>query len=102
VAAAAPATVTPAAPPAKPPVARSGWMIQVGAFTAEEEARQRLSSLQSRAAKVLGGTDPFTESVEKGDKTYYRARFAGFDKDKAEAACKALKRDGVECVTIKN
>jgi D-alanyl-D-alanine carboxypeptidase len=40
--------------------------------------------------------------VEKGGNTFYRARFAGFDKDKAEAACKSLKRDGVECVTIKN
>jgi D-alanyl-D-alanine carboxypeptidase len=95
----APAAVT---APAKPPVARSGWMIQVGAFGAEQEAKQRLSALQTKAGKVLDGTDPFTESVEKGDKTFYRARFAGFDKDKAEAACKVLKRDGVECVTIRN
>jgi len=91
----------PAPVPVKP-VARSGWMIQVGAFAAEQEAKQRLSSLQSKASKVLDGTDPFTESVEKGGSTYYRARFAGFDKDKAEAACKLLKRDGVECVTIRN
>jgi D-alanyl-D-alanine carboxypeptidase len=84
------------------PVARSGWMIQVGAFTAEQEAKQRLSAVQNKASKVLDGTDPFTESVEKGGSTYYRARFAGFDKDKAEAACKLLKRDGVECVTIRN
>jgi D-alanyl-D-alanine carboxypeptidase len=93
---------SPVTAPAKPQVARTGWMIQVGAFGAEQEAKQRLATLQSKAGKVLDGSDPFTESVEKGDKTYYRARFAGFDKDKAEAACKALKRDGVECVTIKN
>jgi D-alanyl-D-alanine carboxypeptidase len=83
-------------------VVRSGWMIQVGAFTAEQEAKQRLSTIQSKASKVVDGTDPFTESVEKGGNTFYRARFAGFDKDKAEAACKVLKRDGVECVTIRN
>ncbi len=76
-------------------------MIQVGAFTAEQEAKQRLSAIQSKS-KVVDGTDPFTESVEKGGSTFYRARFAGFDKDKAEAACKVLKRDGVECVTIRN
>jgi D-alanyl-D-alanine carboxypeptidase len=83
-------------------VTRSGWMIQVGAFQAEQEAKQRLSAVQTKASKIVDGTDPFTESVEKGGNTFYRARFAGFAKDKAEAACKVLKRDGVECVTIRN
>jgi D-alanyl-D-alanine carboxypeptidase len=87
--------------PAKPQ-ARSGWMIQVGAYQAEQEAKQRLSAVQSKAAKVLNGADPFTESVDKGGTTYYRARFAGLDRDKAEAACKYLKRNDVECVAIKN
>jgi D-alanyl-D-alanine carboxypeptidase len=91
-----------AVPPPAKSIVRSGWMIQVGAFTAEQEAKQRLSTIQSKASKVVDGTDPFTESVEKGGNTFYRARFAGFDRNKAEAACKVLKRDGVECVTIKN
>jgi D-alanyl-D-alanine carboxypeptidase len=77
-------------------------MIQVGAYPAEEDAKQRLSDVQSKAASVLVGADPFTESVDKGGTTLYRARFAGLDKDKAEAACKLLKRNAVECVTIKN
>ena len=89
-------------PPRRSPSLRSGWMIQVGAFQAEQEAKQRLSAIQTKASKIVDGTDPFTESVEKGGSTFYRARFAGFDKDKAEAACKVLKRDGVECVTIRN
>jgi D-alanyl-D-alanine carboxypeptidase len=100
-----PATFEPATPAAvsaaKPPL-RSGWMIQVGAYQAEQEAKQRLTTVQSKASKVLGGADPFTETVDKGGTTYYRARFAGLDKDKAEAACKYLKRNDVECVTIKN
>jgi D-alanyl-D-alanine carboxypeptidase len=91
----------PAATPAKAQI-RSGWMIQVGAFQAEQEAKQRLSSVQSKASKVLNGADPFTETVDKGGTTFYRARFAGLDKDKAEAACKYLKRNDVDCVTIKN
>ena len=86
---------------AKPPV-RSGWVIQVGAYPAEQEAKQRLSDVQSKAAKILAGTDPFTETVDKAGTTLYRARFAGFDKDKAEAACKYLKRNDVDCVMIKN
>jgi D-alanyl-D-alanine carboxypeptidase len=99
-AAAAP-TLAPSLAPAKPQ-ARSGWMIQVGAYQAEQEAKQRLSAVQSKASKILNGADPFTESVDKGGTTYYRARFAGLDRDKAEAACKYLKRNDVECVAIKN
>jgi D-alanyl-D-alanine carboxypeptidase len=85
---------------AKPQV-RSGWVIQVGAFQAEAEAKQRLSKVQSKASKILDGADPFTETVDKGGTTYYRARFAGLDKEKAEAACKYLKRNDVECVPTK-
>jgi D-alanyl-D-alanine carboxypeptidase len=91
----------PAAAPQKSQV-HSGWMIQVGAYQVEQEAKQRLAAVQSKASKMLTGADPFTESVDKGGTTYYRARFAGLDKDKAEAACKYLKRNDVECVTIKN
>jgi D-alanyl-D-alanine carboxypeptidase len=90
------------APAAAKPQVHSGWMIQVGAFQAEQEAKQRLTAVQSKASKVLNGADPFTESVDKGGTTFYRARFAGLDKDKAEAACKYLKRNDVDCVTIKN
>jgi D-alanyl-D-alanine carboxypeptidase len=95
-----------AAPAAKPAVQaakhRPGWMIQVGAYPAEQAAKQRLSTVQSKASKMLTGAEAFTETIDKGGTTYYRARFAGLDKDKAEAACKYLKKNDVECVTIKN
>jgi D-alanyl-D-alanine carboxypeptidase len=90
------------AAPAAKPQHRSGWIIQVGAYPAEQAAKQRLSSVQSKASKMLTGAEAFTETIEKGGTTYYRARFAGLDKDKAEAACKYLKKNDVECVTIKN
>jgi D-alanyl-D-alanine carboxypeptidase len=96
----APAAKT-AAPAAKPQH-RPGWMIQVGAYPAEQAAKQRLSAVQSKASKILTGAEAFTETVDKVGTTYYRARFAGLDKDKAEAACKYLKKNDVECVTIKN
>jgi D-alanyl-D-alanine carboxypeptidase len=81
---------------------RTGWMIQVGAYGAEEEARHRLTLVKDKASRLLADAEPFTESVTKGNSTYYRARFAGLDKDKAEAACKYLKRNSVDCITIKN
>jgi D-alanyl-D-alanine carboxypeptidase len=104
----------PAAAPAKPPEPaaktaaaakpqhRPGWMIQVGAYPAEQAAKERLSAVQSKASKMLTGAEAFTETVDKGGTTLYRARFAGLDKDTAEAACKYLKKNDVECVTIKN
>jgi D-alanyl-D-alanine carboxypeptidase len=81
---------------------RDGWMIQVGAFDQETEAKQRLNSAQSRAKTLLVAADPFTERVMKGDKALYRARFAGLDKDKAEAACKYLKQNEIACMALKN
>jgi D-alanyl-D-alanine carboxypeptidase len=83
-------------------VVRSGWIVQVGAYDDEREARQRLDLARGRV-KQLGKADPFTEPVvTKGDKTMYRARFAGLDKDDAEAACRALKRNDISCFTLKN
>jgi D-alanyl-D-alanine carboxypeptidase len=83
-------------------IARSGWSIQIGAFEAEGEARDKLSSAQSKVKDMLGRADPYTETVNKGDKTLYRARFAGFDRDGAEAACKALKKNEFQCMALKN
>jgi D-alanyl-D-alanine carboxypeptidase len=40
--------------------------------------------------------------LQKGDKALYRARFAGFDKAMAEAACKELKRSEIDCMTVRN
>jgi D-alanyl-D-alanine carboxypeptidase len=91
----------PAASAGKPQV-RSGWIIQVGAYHAEQEAKQRLSAARNKASKMLTGADAFTETFDKGGTTYYRARFAGLDKDRAEAACKYLKKNDVECVAMKN
>jgi D-alanyl-D-alanine carboxypeptidase len=105
--------VVPHAPEAAPETKRflaaqrapthAGWIIQIGAFDIEREAQRQLSSAQAKAGHVLDDADPFTEVVMKGDKTLYRARFAGFQqKDEAEAACKQLKLRDIDCITIKN
>jgi len=87
------------APPAH---AHSGWLIQIGAFDDEAEAKQHLTAAQSKVHVALAAKDPFTERVQKGDKALYRARFAGFDKSTAEAACRALKRSDFECMALKD
>jgi len=84
-------------------VPRTGWIIQVGALDSEDEARQRIEAARSQAHGLLTKADPFTEPVVgKGDKKLFRARFAGLDRDQAEAVCRTLKRSDISCITIKN
>ncbi len=93
------AKAEPAAPQAR---AHGRWLIQIGAFDGEDEAKQHLSAAQLKVPAMLAAADPFTERVQKGDKALYRARFAGFDKATAEAACKQLKRSDIDCMAVKN
>jgi D-alanyl-D-alanine carboxypeptidase len=85
-----------------PVIKRGSYIIQVGAFDDEAEARGRLVAARSKAGDALDKADPFTERVDKGDKTLYRARFAGFDRARAEAACKSLRRGEIPCMMLKN
>jgi D-alanyl-D-alanine carboxypeptidase len=98
---AAPVQQAPAAP-AAPQHAHGGWVIQIGAYDGEQEALQHLSDARSKVHEALAAADPFTERVQKGDKSLYRARFAGFDKATAEAACRQLKRSEFACLALKD
>jgi D-alanyl-D-alanine carboxypeptidase len=105
----APAAAEASAPEPKRDVAarsaptHTGWMVQVGAFDVERDAQQRLTNAHAKVGHALDNADPFTEPVMKGDKTLYRARFAGFQqKDEADAVCKQLKRNDIDCMTIRN
>jgi len=91
-----------APPPAAKPRPRGGWIIQVGAYPDEDEARRRLGTVKIKALRLLSDAEPFTEPTVKDGTTYYRARFAGLNKDQADAVCSYLKRNDVECVAIKN
>ena len=87
----------------KPLAAHTGWIIQVGALDSESEARERIEAARSQAHGLLSKADPFTEPVvAKGDKKLFRARFAGLDRDQAEAVCRTLKRSEISCITVKN
>ena len=85
-----------------PPHTHGGWLIQIGAFDDEDQAKQHLSAAQGKVRTALAAADPFTERVQKGDKALYRARFAGFDKTTAETACKELKRSDFQCISVKD
>jgi D-alanyl-D-alanine carboxypeptidase len=89
--------------PAAPAAVRTGWIVQVGALESESEAKQRIDLARTKASALLGKADPFTETVvSKDNRTLYRARFAGLDRDQAEAVCKTLKRADISCMTVRN
>jgi len=81
--------------------ARTGWAIQVGAYEDESEAKQKLGTAKGKVSRALEKAEAYIERTVKGAKTYYRARFAGFDRDQAEAVCKKLKREDVACMALK-
>lgn len=107
------ADVAPAKAPAPEParalshqaavVASGKWMIQLGATDDEGKAKEILARARAKAAGPLASASPFTEKVEKGGSTLFRARFAGFDDSKdAQNACALLKRGGFSCFATRS
>ena len=90
------------AEPARPALARSGWMIQIGATDDVAKANELLARAKAQGHGALSKAQPFTEKVQKGSETLYRARFAGLAEDKAEAVCRTLKRSGIACFAVKD
>ncbi|MDA9435102.1 D-alanyl-D-alanine carboxypeptidase [Bradyrhizobium sp. CCBAU 51627] len=87
----------------KPAVTHSGWIVQVGALESESEAQHRIEAARSSAHGLLSKADPFTEPVVARDnRKLYRARFAGLERDQAEAVCRTLKRADISCMTVRN
>ncbi len=82
--------------PAASAPARTGWIIQVAATDDETKAKAILAAAKSKN-KLLASAESFTETVQKGNATLYRARFGGFESVSAETACKSLKKTGYAC-----
>jgi D-alanyl-D-alanine carboxypeptidase len=96
----------PAAPAAMPVAERkprgSGWIIQVGAFEDRDEAREKLAAAKNKASALLKGAEPYTEVFAKGEKRYFRARFAGLKESAAEQVCKELQKSKIACFATRN
>ena len=75
--------------------------MQIGATDDVKEASELLA--RARSTRGLPPTaKAFTEKVQKGKDTLYRARFAGLEEQDAESACQSLKRSGFSCFATKN
>jgi serine-type D-Ala-D-Ala carboxypeptidase (penicillin-binding protein 5/6) len=92
--------------PANPSIAqsanqRSRWEVQIAATDSEAAARSLLANARSNIAGSYAGIAPYTEAVQSGSATLYRARFTGFeDQSSAVSACKELKAQSYACVVM--
>lgn len=77
-------------------------MIQIGATDDVAKASELLARAKRQGPGSLSTAKPFTEKIQKGSETLYRARFAGLEAETAEAACRSLKRSGFACFATKN
>ena len=89
---------------ASPKVAKAdqygGWVIQIGATDDQSKAKSLLQRAIAQNRAMLASAKPLTEKFNKGEDTYYRARFAMNDPVKADAACKSLKKSGFSCIAM--
>lgn len=77
-----------------------GYQIQVGAYAEKSQAEGRIHEVRKKASRLLAKTMGIALPVEKGDETFYRARFAGLAKGKANRTCKALKKRRIPCIVL--
>jgi D-alanyl-D-alanine carboxypeptidase len=83
-------------------IPKGTFHIQIGAFQTKAEAERQLASVRERARSVLGAHAAYMSQVKRGDKTFFRARYVGFDVRAAAAdVCNALKRMEIDCLVIK-
>jgi len=76
----------------------SGWIVQVGTSPNRDMAMELLRTAQDKGGKVLRSATPFTVAYNKGSEQLYRARFGGFNDQKAAVnACNSLKKKGIGC-----
>ncbi|MCR4282714.1 MAG: SPOR domain-containing protein, partial [Bauldia sp.] len=86
-----------------PATATGGWKIQIAASPSQQSAEELLDRALAKAGKVLANASPYTEAVESGKTTLYRARFAGFsNREAARTACAYLAKQDFDCLAISN
>ena len=100
--AAKPVAVAKAETPAKPAVSGS-YLLQIGAYKSDEEARAAWKADVGKHGTLLNGFGPDVQRFVKPDgSTWYRLRFGSFaDRTTATALCERLKAQGRDCLVVK-
>jgi D-alanyl-D-alanine carboxypeptidase len=76
------------------------YQVQIGAYGSIADAQRALNSVQDRAKRLLAGVPSVTQPATANGRQIFRARFAGFDADRAASTCTELRRKGVDCFVM--
>lgn len=76
------------------------YAVQIGAYASIDDAQRALTSVQGRVGKLLAGVATVTNPATKDGQQIYRARFTGFDANRATSTCNALRRQSVDCFVM--
>jgi D-alanyl-D-alanine carboxypeptidase len=90
----------PAAAPRPATTTAGHYQVQIGAFASVTEAQHALSTVQGRVGALLAGIAPVTQPTMKDGRRIFRARFAGFNADRATSTCTELRRQAVDCFVM--
>jgi len=80
---------------------RGPWSIQVGSFPSKGEATRQIKRAEALQLPSLMDHEPKTLVYVKDNETFYRARFDGFGKKEAQAACADLASRSIDCFAIR-
>jgi hypothetical protein len=83
------------------PVPRPTWAVQLGEFQDRAIAVARVTEVTLGNVETLASAAPVIDEIRgrQGD-SLYRVRFVGLAPDDASQACRRLKADGRDCITL--
>lgn len=79
---------------------RGAYEIQIGAYASMTDAARSLAAVQNQAERLLAGYQTVTQPIEKDGRQIYRARFTGFDSQRAASTCTELRRHSIDCFVM--
>ena len=76
------------------------WSVQVGTFRAHDRAKARAHQAKMVAPSLLQPASVKIETMNKSNKTFYRARFTGLSEVNARRTCRILRSKNFTCMAI--
>ncbi|MCP5244983.1 MAG: D-alanyl-D-alanine carboxypeptidase [Burkholderiales bacterium] len=73
------------------------WAVQIGSYYEHDRAQA-----QAKAATRWVSGEVAVVEVEISNRTLYRARLVGLQKNQAHTACQSLSRQGMDCMVIRS
>lgn len=76
------------------------WVVQVGAFGTQPKAIAQIHATQEVVRDVWPDAGREVNIAQKGKSAIYRARFTRLTEWEASTTCKALKKEGQDCLAL--